>query len=122
MAHLRGGWGVIKVLPLFQAHVKQKNDVMAAMYCLEIAHRLKVHNLDEVQCSYFNFFVNLVQHFKKYHEAVTFFQKAVGYQTQVDTCLQRPKLINFLCFFFTIATRVHGADNGGGGQLQNQIK
>ena len=25
-----------------QAHVKQKNDVMAAMYCLEIAHRLKV--------------------------------------------------------------------------------
>ena len=26
-----------------QAHVKQKNDVMAAMYCLEIAHRLKVH-------------------------------------------------------------------------------
>ena len=25
-----------------QAHVKQKNDVMAAMYCVEIAHRLKV--------------------------------------------------------------------------------
>ena len=46
--HLSGGRGVIKILPLFQAHVKQKNDVMAAMYCLEIAHRLKVHNLDEV--------------------------------------------------------------------------
>ena len=28
-----------------QAHVKQKNDVMAAMYCLEIAHRLKVYKV-----------------------------------------------------------------------------
>ena len=28
-----------------QAHVKQKNDVMAAMYCLEIAHRLKVYEV-----------------------------------------------------------------------------
>ena len=28
-----------------QAHIKQKNDVMAAMYCLEIAHRLKVYKV-----------------------------------------------------------------------------
>ena len=27
---------------ILQTHVKQKNDVMAAMYSLEIAHKLKV--------------------------------------------------------------------------------
>ncbi len=39
-----GGRGfIVYTLSCVQAHVKQKNDVMAAMYCLEIAHRLKVH-------------------------------------------------------------------------------
>lgn len=50
-----------------EAHVKHKNDIMAAMYCLEIAHKLK--------------------YFKKYHEALTYFQRAVGYQTEQPECM-----------------------------------
>ena len=46
----------MRLLGHVQAHVKQKNDVMAAMYCLEIAHRLKV--LGTVATAVFIYFID----------------------------------------------------------------
>ncbi|XP_064383149.1 40-kDa huntingtin-associated protein-like [Halichondria panicea] len=58
--------GVQCFLLAIEAHYKQGNEVMAAMFCLEIAHRLK--------------------HFKKFHEALTFLNRAADLQNNKPEC------------------------------------
>ncbi len=102
---------------------------MAAMFCLEIAHRLKVHSdtcvneivsvLSIIKGLHFEILscknsicvkmLSSLQHFKKFHEALTFLNRAADLQNNVRLCVH---VCWILIMLVTIETRMSIADYG----------